>query len=256
MNNLSTYFEHAGKRNLLTREQEQQLAKRIERGDVHARAVMIESNLRLAISIAKNYQNRGCDLEDLIQEANIGLMKAVEKFNWRRGCKFSTYATWWIRQSVARHVSAHSRTIRIPAHASGNLWKIRQMQLDFEREFGTQLTHEELAELLNTSTDQIKCALNAGQATVSLDKEVGSDGGGQRTLGDLIPDPDPDDPDAALDQEAVVAAVRLALSCLTPREEKIVRLRFGIAEDPMDHENFPITHTEIGQLDRRSRNDR
>ncbi len=252
MGNLNSYFNGAGKRKLLTREQERTLAQKIEAGDQHARAVMIESNLRLAISIAKKYQNRGCDFEDLIQEANIGLMKAVEKFDWRRGYKFSTYATWWVKQAVGRHVSAHSRTIRIPSHQSSNLWKIRKFQKEYELEFKSFPTNEEIGAFLNITVDQVKAALNAGQATVSLDKEIGSgDKGGSRTLADVIPDIEREDPSAALDRRAIASSVRAALSTLTAREEKIVRLRFGITEDPKDSENFPITTDELTELNRR-----
>ena len=253
MGNLNSYFNGAGKRKLLTREQEQALAQKIEEGDQHARAVMIESNLRLAISIAKKYQNRGCDFEDLIQEANIGLMKAVEKFDWRRGYKFSTYATWWVKQSVGRHVSAHSRTIRIPSHQSSNLWKILKFQKEYELEFKSFPTNEEIGAFLNITVDQIKAALSAGQATVSLDQEISSgDKGGSRTLADVIPDIDRVEPSEVMDQQTIAASVRAALSTLTPREEKIVRLRFGITEEPDDSENFPISVNELNELNRRT----
>jgi len=255
MRNLGNYFEHVGRHNLLTRSQEQELAKKIEKGDDHARSAMVSSNLRLAISIAKKYQNRGCDLEDLIQEANIGLMKAVERFDWRRGYKFSTYATWWIRQAVTNHVSQHSKTIRIPSHVTGNLSKIRQVQRDYEEEFKTKPTDAELAEILSISLEQVKAALEAHRSTVSLDKELFSDGGGSRTLKDVIPDTDPVDPSAAMDHVVIADIIRKALTRLTPREEKIVRLRFGITEDAADHENFPITEDELNELDARTQSD-
>jgi len=253
MRNLGNYFEHVGRHNLLTRDQEQDLAKKIEKGDGRARSTMVEANLRLAISIAKRYQNRGCDLEDLIQEANIGLMKAVERFDWRRGFKFSTYATWWIRQSVTNHVSQHSKTIRVPSHVTGNLSKIRQTQKEYEETFKVKPTDAELAEILNISLEQVKAALEAHQSTVSLDKELFSDGGGSRTLKDVIPDTDLVDPTAAMDHVVIASIIRKALTRLTPREEKIVRLRFGITEDPADHDNFPITEDELNELNTRSK---
>ena len=126
-NLLNVYFKEAGKSKLLTKEEEIELSKRIEAGDHLARQKLIESNLRLAVSIAKKYQHFGCDLSDLIQESNIGLMKAVEKFDWRRGFRFSTYATWWIRQAVRRHVTANTSTIRIPSHARGLLARMKNV---------------------------------------------------------------------------------------------------------------------------------
>ena len=250
--NLNHYYKNAGKTRLLSRAEEQALAKAVEQGDERARAAMVQANLRLAISIAKHYQNRGCNLEDLIQEANIGLMKAVERFDWRKGYKFSTYATWWIRQAVNRHVSSHSRTIRIPSHASGNLYKIRRMQSEFEEQFGKQPTNEELADLLDVSADQIKCALESAQYTISIDAEVGSaNEGSSRRLGDIIPDKKNWDPGESIDAVLISSIIRQSLKKLSPREEKIVRLRFGLSERPDDSSNFPITQKEVELLDER-----
>lgn len=252
---MNTYFRQIGKRDLLTREQERALAQRIEHGDTEARAKMVESNLRLAISIARSYQSQNVDLDDLIQEANIGLLKAVERFDWRKGYKFSTYATWWIRQAVSRYVMNHSRTVKIPSHTLSKLQKIRQLQMKFEEELKTQPTYEELADLLEISVEQVKSTLSAGQSTVSLSEKIDSNRSDSRTLSDLIPDPNLVDPSEILDREIVIKAVRSALSCLTPREEKIVRLRFGISEDPRAHDRFPITEEEVAALDRRVRCD-
>lgn len=250
--NLNHYYRHAGKTTLLTRDEEQALAQAVEQGDERARAAMVQANLRLAISIAKHYQNRGCSLEDLIQEANIGLMKAVERFDWRRGYKFSTYATWWIRQAVNRHVSSHSRTIRIPSHTSGNLYKIRRMQSEYEEQFGKQPTNEELADLLDVSLDQIECALSSAQATISIDKEIGAHGdGSRRRLSDVIPDDKQWDPSESMDAAFISSVIRQSLKKLSPREEKIVRLRFGLSEKNDDHKNFPITEKEVELLDDR-----
>lgn len=250
--NLNHYYKHAGKTTLLTRDEEQTLAQAVEQGDERARAAMVQANLRLAISIAKHYQNRGCSLEDLIQEANIGLMKAVERFDWRRGYKFSTYATWWIRQSVNRHVSSHSRTIRIPSHTSGNLYKIRRMQEEYEEQFGKQPTNEELADLLDVSLDQIECALASAQSTISIDNEIGSQNDGtRRRLSDVIPDDKQWDPSESMDSDFVARIIRQSLKKLSAREEKIVRLRFGLSEKSDDHENFPITKKEVELLNER-----
>lgn len=251
MRNLDRYFKDVGKSGLLTREQEVTLAQAIEVGDEQARAVMIKSNLRLAVSIAKHYQNRGCDLEDLIQEANIGLMKAVERFDWKKGFKFSTYASWWIRQSISRHISTHARTIRMPAHAASLLYKINLIQLEYAEEFGTQASNKELAELLEVSENMIELTVTAGRVTLSLQAELGgSDDAGGRLLQDVIPDTDIPDPSDVLDREKFIEAVKLALLDLTPREEKIIRLRFGLGED-LETGDVSITDEELLELDKR-----
>ena len=148
---LSAFFKSVGKTPLLSREQEVELSKKIEAGDERARRHMINANLRLAISIAKKYQNKGCSLEDLIQESSIGLIKAVDRFDWRRGFKFSTYACWWIKQSVRKHVASHGNSVKLPSHARGLLWKMRQYREEYEEEFGTEPSTKELAALLGVS---------------------------------------------------------------------------------------------------------
>ena len=188
-NILQSYFKDVSKGNLLTREQEVVLAKAIEQGDKFARDKMIESNLRLAVSIAKKYSNRGCALEDLIQESNIGLMKAVDRFDWRRGFKFSTYACWWIRQSVSRHVSMHRNTVRIPSHAASIAWKIKNLNAEYEKEFGQLPTVSELSDLLGVSESMIEASLAAISLTriSSLDSSPKGDDDG-RTLLEMIVD--------------------------------------------------------------------
>ena len=238
-NLLNVYFKEAGKSKLLTKEEEIELSKRIEAGDHLARQKLIESNLRLAVSIAKKYQHFGCDLSDLIQESNIGLMKAVEKFDWRRGFRFSTYATWWIRQAVRRHVTANTSTIRIPSHARGLLSRIKNVTEEYEEEFGSSPTVEELADMLGVTTSLVEDALQAPTNTTSLSRPIGKDESG--TLEDVIPDNDQTHLDDLLDKEKITAAVRKGLRCLTAREEKIIRLRFGITEDATNHEAYPIS---------------
>tara|TARA_R110002126_G_scaffold47318_12_gene132520 strand:- start:3127 stop:3915 length:789 start_codon:yes stop_codon:yes gene_type:complete len=252
MGQLDSYFRNVGKTKLLSRAQEVTLAQKIEKGDQHARDHMVNANLRLAISIAKRYQNRGCSLEDLIQEANIGLMKAVERFEWQRGFKFSTYASWWIRQAVSRHVTSHSRTIRVPAHASGLSYKIRNLQKEYSEEFGVQPTNEEIAEILEVSVNIVEAAISSGRMTISLNAEIGdSEKGGTKTLQDVIADPNSDDPIETMDKAKMIKIVSAALSTLTPREEKIVRLRFGLEEDGKNHDKFGISKDEIDELNRR-----
>lgn len=248
---LKLFFNDVGKNALLTREEEVMLSKRIEKGDKLARDRMINSNLRLAISIAKKYQNRGCSLEDLIQESSIGLMKAVDRFDWRRGFKFSTYACWWIKQAVRRHVAAQSTSIRLPAHAKGLLWKMRQYATEYEEEFGVAPTPQELAELLGVNLDTLNSIIQSAATPLSIDAKVGyrgSNGSSEgRTIGEMIPDNRPD-PGEAMDKEKIAACVRNALHTLTEREEKIIRLRFGISEDPSDHTKLPITHSELKRI--------
>jgi len=251
-NTLSVFFKDVGKTNLLTREEEVALSKRIEKGDRVARDKMISANIRLAISIAKKYQNKGCPLEDLIQEANIGLMKAVDRFDWRRGFKFSTYGCWWIKQSVMRHIAAHSNSIRLPSHAKGMLWKMKKFTTEFEEEFGTSPSQEELAELLGVTLQTMKAIISAASTPLSLDKKMnfsGSSGSSEgRTLADMIPDNEAKDPSDVLDQEKIVQIVKGALGSLSDREEKILRLRFGITDDETDHSSLPITKRGLKKI--------
>lgn len=225
---METYFQRACKHELLPREAEVDLAQRIEKGDAQAREKMILSNLRLAISIARRYQGRGCDLSDLIQEANLGLVKAVERFDWRRGYKFSTYATWWIKQSVNRHVSTHARTIRMPSHTITLMQRIKAVQQEYSEIFGNMPTVEEISSVLNVKTHLVAAAINANQTPVSLHNPSGDDNG--RALQDVIPDPNNVDPSDVIDHERFLRNLKTCLSQLTPREEIILRLRFGIAE--------------------------
>lgn len=249
---LKMFFKDVGKRNLLSRDEEVQLAKRIEAGDKHARDHMIEANIRLAISIAKKYQNKGCPLEDLIQEANIGLMKAVDRFDWRRGFKFSTYGCWWIKQAVMRHLASHSSQIRLPSHAKGMLWKMKSTAAEFEDMFGIPPTQEELADLLGVTLETMKAIISAAGTPLSIDDKIryrGSSGGSEgRALADVIPDSNASDPADRLDREKIIGAVRKSLHTLTEREEKIIRLRFGISDDIDNHNSLPITKGELKKL--------
>ena len=246
---LQQFFKQVGKTDLLTREQEVELSKLIEQGNVDARNHMIQANLRLAISIAKKYQNRGCDLADLIQESSIGLMKAVDRFDWRRGFKFSTYACWWIKQAVRRHIASHSSAIRLPSYAKNMMWKIRQTSEEYEEEFGQPPSREELAELLGVSQETLRAVISCSKYPLSIDKPIRySSGDSNRTLGDIIPDEGRMDLDLELDKLKIVEVVRSALSTLNEREEKIMRLRFGIADNDSDHRKHPITMEEVFQM--------
>lgn len=224
---------HMGHR-LLSREEEVILAKGIEAGDIGARNKLIECNMRLALSIAKKFQASGCDLDDLIQESSIGLMKAVDKFDWRRGFKFSTYATWWIRQAVMRHVNHSKGLIKVPTHALSLLQRINRERQSYWDEFNEMPSIEELATLLGVSENLVKLSLDAANVNVHipLDTKVDgkSDASDHRMLAEILTDDEAVSVEDRIGEEQLVSAVKRALTRLTPREEKIMRLRFGIAE--------------------------
>jgi len=227
---LNRYFKEVGRHKLLSKAEEVDLAKRIEKGDQFARQKMIESNLRLAISIAKKYYYSGCNLEDLIQESNIGLMKAVEKFDWRKGFKFSTYACWWIRQAVTRHISMQKNTVRIPAHATSLSIKISAMIREYQEEFDTVPESSEIAEILGVSenlVNVVKDSMNL-RYLISIDKPIGDEG--NRTIKDIIPDNSYKAIDERLDNEKLRALIKDSLKFLSKREEQVMRLRFGFDE--------------------------
>jgi len=254
LNMLETFFKDVGKTKLLSHAEEIELSQKIEKGDAQARNHMIKANIRLAISIAKKYQRKGCTLEDLIQESNIGLMKAVDRYDWRRGFKFSTYACWWIKQAVRRHVTSQSSTVKLPSYARGLMWKIKVMREEYHDKFGTQPSQEELADLLGVSIKTLRNVIQCSAATVSLDSAVRyhDSGGAGRTLAEIIPDAEATKPDEMLDRDTIISVIRQALGSLTEREEKVIRLRFGISEDPCNDAGFPITKSEIRSLNTRA----
>ena len=228
---LETYFRDIkNKTSLLTREQEVELAKRIEKGDRRARDKMIESNLRLAISIAKQYARYGSTLEDLIQESNIGLMKAVEKFDWRKGFKFSTYASWWIKQAVTRSLTANSTLLKVPSHTLANARKIWQLKQDYIEEFGVEPTLEEICDVLDITEKHVRLAMASirSKNVSSIDQQIGEEGA--RTLGDIIPDNSSTNIEQILDNKLIRQKIIKALSMLSKREELVLRLRFGLDE--------------------------
>jgi RNA polymerase primary sigma factor len=235
---LKTYFKEIGQTELLSREEEVELSKRIEDGDQKARDHMIRANIRLAISIAKNYVNKGCDLEDLIQESSVGLIKAVDRFDWRKGFKFSTYACWWIKQAVRQHIASHSGSIRLPSYARGTLYKMRLVSEEYEKEFGVKPTQQEIADLLGTSLRTLQSLIKSASTSVSLDGSAfKSDPSSGRKTHETIVDESTVDVDTEIDRQRLVGIIRGALSDLTPREETVLRLRFGISESELSQKN-------------------
>jgi RNA polymerase primary sigma factor len=216
-----------------------QLAKQIEKGNMHARDQMVNANLRLAFSIARKYHRPGHSLDDLIQESNIGLMKAVDKFDWRRGFKFSTYATWWIRQSVGRYVNDTKSMIRVPAHAIGIVNKVEAVMREFEDEFGVEPTNEDIAGVMGESVEMVKSARDTLKYRYmsSIDTPIGEEGG--RTLADVIPDTS-DSLDTLLDKDKLKIIIQKGLAKLSKREEMILRLRFGLHEDIQEAAEFQL----------------
>ena len=245
---IDAYFKDVGRTSLLTREQEVSLSKRIEKGDLTARSVMIESNLRLAISIAKRYYKSGCSMEDLIQESNIGLIKAVEKFDWRRGFKFSTYASWWIKQSVCRHISSHRNTVKVPAHTNSLSLKIRKLREEYKIEFDQDPSISEISAILGVTENMVKASLSSMkfQNIVSVDGTIGR-GDSDRTILETISDDNFPDLDEMIDREKMVHVISSSLSKLTQREEQVMRLRFGLFEVEDDDE-FILDEEEMNNI--------
>jgi RNA polymerase primary sigma factor len=236
---LQLFLNEAGRYPLLSAAEEVELAKLIERGDKRAKDRMVNSNLRLVVSIAKKYQGHGLPLIDLIQEGIIGLIRAVEKFDWRRGFKFSTYATWWIRQAVQRGVANKSRTIRIPVHIVEREQKIARAERDLIATLERAPTDEELAEKTKLNLKHVKEVRSAARTVASLDKTVGE--GSDTAFGDLVAQDD-----SNIEEEVVVAlgddALHRAILTLPPREQDVIRMRYGL-----DSEQEPKSLEEIGR---------
>jgi RNA polymerase primary sigma factor len=248
---LQLFLADVGKHRLLTAADEVSLAKRIERGDPVAKRCMIESNLRLVVSIAKGYRGLGVPFLDLIQEGTLGLNRAVEKFDWRRGFKFSTYATWWIRQSVQRAVANHARTIRVPVHVVERQQKLSRAARRLEVELGREATRDELAEATGLPIQHVDEALGAASASVSLNQTVGADDEGE--LGDLFADREASDPFDEAEESLRRQGVRKALEALPERERRILELRFGFEGEPwtleaIGHE-LDLTRERVRQLE-------
>ena len=261
-----TYLKSIGRTSLLTAEQEVDLAKRIEAGlfaehkldteprlsedfrrDLeavaedgrHAKAHMLEANLRLVVSVAKKYTDRGLSLLDVVQEGNLGLIRAVEKFDYTKGYKFSTYAMWWIRQAIQRGFADSARTIRLPVHVLEMLSKLSRVERDMHQRLGREPTPEELAVELDRTPDQIEELLRTSRQPISLDSTIGEDG--ETSIGDLIEDVDAPEASEMVDRQLMAEQLRSALEALTPREATIMSMRFGL------YDGNPHTLDEIGR---------
>jgi RNA polymerase primary sigma factor len=261
-----TYLKSIGRTSLLTAEQEVDLAKRIEAGlfaehkletetglaedlrrDLeavaedgrHAKAHMLEANLRLVVSVAKKYSDRGLSLLDVVQEGNLGLIRAVEKFDYTKGYKFSTYAMWWIRQAIQRGFADSARTIRLPVHVLEMLSKLSRVERDMHQRLGREPTPEELAVELDRTPDQIEELLRTSRQPISLDSTIGEDG--ETSIGDLIEDVDAPEASELVDRQLLADQLRHALDALTPREATIMAMRFGL------YDGNPHTLDEIGR---------
>jgi RNA polymerase primary sigma factor len=261
-----TYLKSIGRTSLLTAEQEVDLAKRIEAGlfaehkletepklsadfrrDLEAvaddgrraKSHMLEANLRLVVSVAKKYSDRGLSLLDVVQEGNLGLIRAVEKFDYTKGYKFSTYAMWWIRQAIQRGFADSARTIRLPVHVLEMLSKLSRVERDMHQKLGREPTPEELAVELDRTPDQIEELLRTSRQPISLDSTIGEDG--ETSIGDLIEDVDAPEASELVDRQLMAEQLRSALDALTPREATIMAMRFGL------HDGNPHTLDEIGR---------
>ena len=226
LDSLRLYLRSIGRVELLTADQEVYLAKRIERGDMLAKQEMIEANLRLVVSIAKGYLGRGLSFLDLIQEGSLGLIRAVEKFDYRRGYKFSTYATWWIRQAVTRAIADKARTIRIPIHMVEKLNKVVHVERQLVQEFGREPTPEEIALELQWTAREVKDILRISQLPVSLEKPIGEEEDSE--LGDFVEDETAESPFELASENLRRENVRRALDALPPREREVIEMRYGL----------------------------
>ncbi len=250
---VGAYLKEIGRIPLLTREQEVDLARRAETGDQDARRRLIEANLRLVVSVAKRHTGRGLDLLDLVQEGNRGLIRAVEKFDWRRGFKFSTYATWWIRQAVTRAIAEQARTIRVPVHVSEKYGKIRAASRRLVQEHGRDPAPEDLARLTRLSADEVGAILRAMHDPVSLDTPIGESG--ESALGELLEDTSVPSPDDAAAASLLKRQIATALDDLAPRERRVLALRFGLGGGrPQTLQEvgreFGLTRERIRQIER------
>ena len=246
------YLKEIGKIPLLTTEEEAELAKKMADGDEEAHNQMVEANLRLVVSIAKRYVGRGLPLLDLIQEGNLGLIKAVGKFDYTKGYKFSTYATWWIRQSISRAIADHARTIRIPVHMVETINRVSRASHELVQELGRDPSSDEIAKKLNMPVERVEEIMRAAQEPISLETPVGEEDDSH--LGDFIQDEDASEPADAAAYAMLREQLAGVLKTLTPREEKVLCLRYGLTDGKMHTleevgAEFDVTRERIRQIE-------
>ena len=246
------YLREIGKIPLLTADEETELAERMSRGDEKAKRRLTEANLRLVVSIAKRYAGRGLQLLDLIQEGNVGLMKAVDKFDYTMGYKFSTYATWWIRQSITRAIADQAKTIRIPVHMVETINKTLRVSRQLMQELGHEPTESEIAEEMGMPVEKVLEILKIAQEPISLETPIGDEEDSH--LGDFIPAETASDPEEAVNNTLLHEQLESVLSVLTPREKRVLELRYGL-EDGRQHtleevgREFKVTRERIRQIE-------
>lgn len=249
------YLREIGKIPLLSNEEEQELAKKIVEGDKKAKDKMVEANMRLVVSIAKRYSGRGLDFLDLIQEGNTGLLRAVEKFDPDKGFKFSTYATWWIRQAITRAIADQARTIRIPVHMVETINKVLRTSRKLTQELNREPSTEEIAKELDMEVDKVEYVMRIKQDIASLDASVGRDGDDEDSvLGDFVEDEERISPEDSAATQILKEQLAAILATLSEREQKIIRMRFGIGgERPHTLEEvgaeFSVTRERIRQIE-------
>jgi RNA polymerase primary sigma factor len=249
------YLQQLTKLSLATHDQEKEFAKRILEGDHEAREALVTANLRLVVSIAKKYTNRGLLFLDLIQEGNLGLIKAVEKFDYRKGYKFSTYATWWIRQAITRAIADQARTIRIPVHMVETINKVLRTTRKLTAELNREPTNEEIAKALDMEPEKIDYVMRIKQDIASLDASIGREGDDEDSvLGDFVEDEERDSPEDSAANQILKEQLSEIIATLTDREQKIIRLRFGIGGGrPHTLEEvgaeFDVTRERIRQIE-------
>lgn len=246
------YLKEIGRVPLLTTEEEIELAQRMAKGDSYAKKRLSEANLRLVVSIAKKYVGRGMQFLDLIQEGNLGLIKAVEKFDYTKGFKFSTYATWWIRQSITRAIADQARTIRIPVHMVETITKVKKMQSQLLHENGYEPTEDEIAEKLNMPLDKVREIIRIAQDPVSLETPIGEEEDSH--LGDFIPDEDAPAPADEACNSVLKQTLGEVLDTLTDREKRVIILRFGLIDGRQRTleevgQEFQVTRERIRQIE-------
>ncbi|MBB5183059.1 RNA polymerase sigma factor RpoD [Catenisphaera adipataccumulans] len=252
-NSVKVYLHQLGEYPLLSPEEEQEIAKRVKEGDPEAKQTLINSNLRLVVSIAKKYNGRGLSFQDLIQEGNFGLMRAVDKFDYTKGYKFSTYATWWIRQAITRAIGDQSRTIRIPIHMVETIGRVKKAERDLMQNLGREPTYEEIAAKMQTLTpEKVAEIKQIAQSPESLEKPTGKDDGS--FVADFVEDKSTVRPDEYSDQLQLKTEIKEALKHLSDRDAQILRLRYGL-EDGKTHtleevgKQFGITRERVRQIE-------